>query len=83
MDNALSMDDRMEIISKLGELGMFHPCCSACGSGVDIGFMRKVEDAPLNEAKCLPCHLRNHTNEPQELIDKIVEVAEHKGWYHD
>lgn len=83
MEFALNLEDRMEIIAKLGELGRMHPYCSACESSVDIGFMRKPHDAPLNHAMCIPCFLRNHTNEPQELIDKIVEIAEHKGWYHD
>ena len=82
-DFSLSLDDRMEIISKLSELGRLHPYCSACSSSVDIGFMRKPHNAPINTAMCLPCFLQNHTGEPQELIDKIVEVADHKGWYHD
>ena len=83
MANVLSLEDRMEIISKLGEMGRLHPYCSACSSSVDIGFMRKLPGEPLNQAMCLPCFLRNHTDTRQELIDKIVQVGEIKGWYYD
>ena len=83
MDFALSLNDRMEIIAGLKDRNMFHPHCSLCGSGTDIGFMRKPEDAPVEEAVCLPCFLQNHTDSSQDLIDKIVQVGEMRGWYHD
>jgi hypothetical protein len=83
MANVLSLEDRMEIIAKLKKQEAMHPCCSACSSLVDIGFMRKLPGDNLNQAMCLPCFLQNHTLENQELIDKIVEIGTLKGWYHD
>ena len=83
MNFTLSLDDRMEIIAELAKREMKHPFCSACSSSVDIGFMRKNPDEELNQAMCLPCFLRNNTDENQELIDKIVEIGTLKGWYHD
>lgn len=83
MTNVLSLEDRMEIISKLGELGRMHPYCSACSSSIDIGFMRKLPGEDLNQAMCLPCFLQNHTDYNQDLIDRIVQIGEIKEWYHD
>ena len=83
MTNVLSLEDRMEIIAKLGELERMHPYCSACSSSVDIGFMRKLPGENLNQAMCLPCFLQNHTDSNQELIDRIVQIGEIKKWYHD
>ena len=83
MEYSLALDDRMEIITKLGELERMHPYCSACSSSVDIGFMRKPHGADNNQAMCLPCFLQNHSDADQELIDKIVIIGQDKGWYHD
>ena len=83
MDYVLSLDDRMDIISHLKELDRIYPYCSLCSSGTDIAFLRKAHDAPLNKAMCLPCFLQNHTDTNQELIDKIVEIGQVKGWYYD
>lgn len=83
MDFVLSLDDRMEIISHLRELNKAHPYCSLCSSSVDIGFMRKPHGADNKQAMCLPCFLQNHSDASQELIDKIVEIGNIKGWYHD
>jgi len=83
IDFTLSLDECMEIISKLTELGRNHPYCSLCSSSVDISFMRKLHDSNINTAMCLPCFLQNHTDANQELIDKIVEIAKLRGWYHD
>jgi len=83
MDNVLSIEDRFEIIGKLRELNHKYPYCSACSSSVDIAFMRKLPGDNLNQAMCLPCFLQNHTDTGQELIDKIVVIGEHKGWYYD
>lgn len=84
MDNALSLNDRVNIMVRLSEINQPYPCCSACESPVDIGFMRKPHDeAPVEEAMCLPCHLQNYTDYDQEVIDKIVKIGELKDWYHN
>lgn len=83
MEFVLNLDERMVIINRLKELDRVHPYCSLCSSGTDIGFMRKPHGAPVEEATCLPCFLQNHTNTEQELIDKIVDIGELKGWYYD
>ena len=81
--NVLSVEDRFEIIKKLASMDRMYPYCSACSSSVDIAFMRKLPGDALNQAMCLPCFLNNHTDTSQELIDKIVQVGEHKGWYYE
>lgn len=82
-NNVLSMEERMIIIANLGDMDRLHPYCSACSSEVDISFMRKFPEQHVNESMCLPCFLHNHTNHEQSDIDRIVQIANEKGWYYD
>ncbi len=73
-----------EKITVMGELNILHnehPYCSACGSAVDITFLRKHHDSPIHAAMCLPCFLNNYTDEAREDIDRMVEIADSQGWY--
>jgi len=82
-DFALSYADRSEIVENLKKLGGGTIYCSACGSGVDIVFMRRKHNEPLKHAMCLPCFLQNHTDTDQDDIDRIVKIGESRGWYSD
>ncbi len=79
----LSYDDRMKIMEELKKLGSEVPCCSACASDVDIVFLRRKPEQPLEHAMCLPCFLQNHTDTSQEDIDRMVEIGQSQGWYID
>jgi hypothetical protein len=77
----LNADEKITVMGKLSTLGSDHPCCSACGADVDVSFLRKHHDTPIDKAVCLPCFLHNFTEETQEDIDRMVEIADSQGWY--
>ncbi len=77
----LSATEKITVMGELDVLHGEHPHCSACGSAVDVAFLRKHSDAPVEHAMCLPCFLNNYTDETQEDIDRMVEIADSQGWY--
>jgi hypothetical protein len=81
MDSTLTYPDRVDIITKLESRHQSNVYCSACDQPVVIEFLRKRENDPVHMAMCLPCFLNNHTDASQEDIDRLVKVAEQRGWY--
>ena len=79
----LTADEKIEIMGKLDMLNGEHPYCSACSSGVDVSFLRKHPDTPVNHAMCLPCFLVNFTDESQADIDRMVDMGISQKWYKD
>lgn len=77
---ALHYHHRITINEKLGNEA---PHCSACESKVDVSWLRKRDEEPLEHAMCLPCFLHNHTNESQTMIDRMVQVGEKNGMYKE
>jgi len=83
MRYALHYHHRIEINRKLKELNLSSACCSACDSPVDLAWLRKLDDQPLEHSKCLPCFLLNHTDTDQDTIDRIVKLGQDTGAYKD
>jgi len=81
LDYTLSYADRGTLEEMMGKRQVNKVFCSACSSAVKISFLRKLESEHLAYALCLPCFLQNHTNTSQEDIDRVVKIAEEKGWY--
>ena len=79
----LTPDEKITIMGKLDILHGEHLYCSACGSGVDVLFLRKHHDTPVQRAMCLPCFLNNFTNESQADIDLMVDMGISQKWYKD
>jgi len=59
------------------------PHCSACESKVDIAWLRKLVEEPLEHSMCLPCFLHNHTNVSQAMVDRMVRLGEENGMYKE
>ena len=83
LDFVISADLKMEIMENVHKLGIGHPYCSACSSGVDVVFMRKTPEESTNQCMCVPCFLRNHTDASDEDIDRMVALGESQGYYKD
>jgi hypothetical protein len=77
----LSVNEILDVNSKLKQLGLKRPRCSACGYKTEVGMLRKPDGVPTEQAMCLPCYLNNYTDATREEIDRIIEIGVSQNWW--
>jgi hypothetical protein len=80
--HTLSIPDLQVIKDTLRDLDKEDVCCSICGFLTHPAALRKLEEAPVEKAMCIPCFLHNHRPDvQQEDINRISTFGKARGWW--